>query len=169
QKRQEVLFLEKQTKLKFGHDTIVDGMVKDGLWDAFNDFKMGNCGEICADMHELTREQQVEVPGPRGRPSTIVDKDEDLGKFDLAKLRKLRPDLKENGGSVNKEHELGLMVIAKVSGYADAEQAPELFTTSSALAIPKAISRAGLEASQIDFYEINEAFSRCCTFKPKAA
>ena len=38
-------------------------------------------------------------------------------------------------------------------------QAPELFTTSPALAIPKAISRAGLEASQIDFYEINEAFS----------
>ncbi|GKA86833.1 acetyl-CoA acetyltransferase, cytosolic 1-like protein, partial [Tanacetum coccineum] len=88
QKRQEVLFLEKQTKLKFGHDTIVDGMVKDGLWDAFNDFKMGNCGEICADMHELTRKQQDDypiqsferVPGARGRPSTIVDKDEDLGK-----------------------------------------------------------------------------------------
>ncbi|PWA45441.1 Thiolase [Artemisia annua] len=190
---------------KFGHDTLVDGMVKDGLWDAFNDFKMGNCGEICADMHELTREQQddyaiqsfergiaardsgafaweivpVEVPGPRGRPSTIVDKDEDLGKFDPAKLRKLRPAFKENGGSVTagnssgindgaaalvlvsgeKALELGLKVIAKVSGYADAEQAPELFTTSPSLAIPKAISRAGLEASQIDFYEINEAFA----------
>lgn len=38
-------------------------------------------------------------------------------------------------------------------------QAPELFTTTPALAIPKAISRAGLEASQIDFYEINEAFA----------
>lgn len=38
-------------------------------------------------------------------------------------------------------------------------QAPEWFTTAPALAIPKAISNAGLEASQIDFYEINEAFS----------
>lgn len=38
-------------------------------------------------------------------------------------------------------------------------QAPELFTTAPALAIPKAISNAGLEASQIDFYEINEAFA----------
>lgn len=38
-------------------------------------------------------------------------------------------------------------------------QAPELFTTTPALAIPKAISRAGLDASQIDFYEINEAFA----------
>lgn len=38
-------------------------------------------------------------------------------------------------------------------------QAPELFTTAPALAIPKAVSNAGLEASQIDYYEINEAFS----------
>ncbi|GKD72290.1 acetyl-CoA acetyltransferase, cytosolic 1-like protein, partial [Tanacetum coccineum] len=37
---------------KFGHDTLVDGMVKDWLWGAFNDFKMGNCGEICADMRQ---------------------------------------------------------------------------------------------------------------------
>ncbi|KAI3809690.1 hypothetical protein L1987_19288 [Smallanthus sonchifolius] len=190
---------------KFGHDTLVDGILKDGLWDVFNDYKMGNCAEICADTHGITREQQddyaiqsfergiaardscafaweivpVEVPGPRGKPSTIVYKDDDLAKFDAAKLRKLRPAFKENGGSVTagnssgindgaaalvlvsgeKAVELGLIVIAKVSGYADAEQAPELFTTTPALAIPKAISRAGLDASQIDFYEINEAFA----------
>ena len=41
-------------------------------------------------------------------------------------------------------------------------QAPEFFTTAPALAIPKAISNAGLEASQIDFYEINEAFAVSC-------
>jgi len=61
--------------------------------------------------------------------------------------------------SGEKALELGLQVIAKITGYADAAQAPELFTTAPALAIPKAISRAGLEASQIDYYEINEAFS----------
>ncbi|KAK1359331.1 Acetyl-CoA acetyltransferase cytosolic 1-like protein [Heracleum sosnowskyi] len=54
---------------------------------------------------------------------------------------------------------LGLEVIAKISGYGDAAQSPELFTTSPALAIPKAISSAGIEASQVDFYEINEAFA----------
>ncbi|CAI9294903.1 unnamed protein product [Lactuca saligna] len=190
---------------KFGHDTLVDGILKDGLWDVYTDAKMGTCAELCADTHEITREQQddyaiqsferaiaardngafsweiapVEVPGPRGRPATIVDKDDDLAKFDAAKLRKLRPAFKENGGSVTagnssgindgaaalvlvsgeKALQLGLHVIAKVSGYADAEQAPELFTTTPALAIPKAISRAGLDASQIDFYEINEAFA----------
>ena len=44
---------------RYGHDTIVDGMVKDGLWDVYNDFGMGVCGEICADQHAVTREEQV--------------------------------------------------------------------------------------------------------------
>ncbi|CAL9126566.1 unnamed protein product, partial [Musa textilis] len=61
--------------------------------------------------------------------------------------------------SGKKALELGLQVIAKIRGYADAAHTPELFTTAPALAIPKALSNAGLEASQVDYYEINEAFS----------
>ncbi|KAK4386317.1 putative acetyl-CoA acetyltransferase, cytosolic 2 [Sesamum angolense] len=61
--------------------------------------------------------------------------------------------------SGEKALKLGLEVIAKITGYADAAQAPELFTTTPALAIPKAIKNAGLESSQIDYYEINEAFA----------
>nr|XP_009399886.1 PREDICTED: acetyl-CoA acetyltransferase, cytosolic 1 isoform X2 [Musa acuminata subsp. malaccensis]XP_018678464.1 PREDICTED: acetyl-CoA acetyltransferase, cytosolic 1 isoform X2 [Musa acuminata subsp. malaccensis] len=190
---------------RFGHDSLVDGMLKDGLWDVYNNVSMGICGEICADHHSITREEQdayairsnehgiaaqdsgafiweiapIEVSAGRGRPSVIIDKDESLEKFDPVKLRKLRPSFKENGGTVTagnassisdgaaalvlvsgeKALELGLQIIAKIRGYADAAQAPELFTTAPALAIPKAISNAGLEASQIDFYEINEAFS----------
>nr|ACU87560.2 acetyl-CoA C-acetyltransferase [Bacopa monnieri] len=190
---------------RLGHDSLVDGMLKDGLWDVYNDYGMGVCAEICAENHSITREAQddfavqsfergiaaqdagafsweivpVEVSGGRGRPSTTVDKDEGLGKFDAAKLRKLRPSFKETGGTVTagnassisdgaaalvlvsgeKAVKLGLEVIAKIRGYADAAQAPELFTTSPALAIPKAISNAGLEASQVDFYEVNEAFA----------
>ncbi|XP_054804451.1 acetyl-CoA acetyltransferase, cytosolic 1-like [Prosopis cineraria] len=190
---------------RLGHDTIIDGMLKDGLWDVYNDFAMGMCGEICADQHAITRDEQdsyaiqsfergisaqnaghfaweivpVKVSGVRGKPSTLVDKDEGLGKFDPVKLRKLRPSFKQNGGSVTagnasiisdgaaalvlvsgeKALKLGLQVIAKIKGYADAAQAPELFPTAPALAVPKAISNAGLKASQIDYYEINEAFS----------
>ncbi|XP_020103715.1 acetyl-CoA acetyltransferase, cytosolic 1-like [Ananas comosus] len=190
---------------RFGHDTLVDGMLKDGLWDVYNDFAMGMCAELCADNHSITREEQdsyaiqsnergiaardsgafaweiapVEVSAGRGKPSVIVDKDESLEKFDPAKLRKLRPSFKENGGTVTagnassisdgaaalvlvsgqKALELGLQVIAKITGYADAAQAPELFTTAPALAVPKAIAHAGLSASQVDYYEINEAFS----------
>lgn len=189
---------------RLGHDTIVDGMLKDGLWDVYNDFGMGVCAEICADKHTITRDEQdsyaigsfkrgiaaqnsglfaweiapVEMSSGRGKPSIIVDKDEGLEKFDAAKLRKLRPSFKE-GGSVTagnasiisdgaaalvlvsgvKVLELGLQVIAKIRGFADAAQAPEWFTTAPSLVIPKAIANAGLEASQIDYYEINEAFS----------
>ncbi|WOL13631.1 acetyl-CoA acetyltransferase, cytosolic 1-like [Canna indica] len=190
---------------RFGHDTLVDGMLKDGLWDVYNDCAMGMCAELCADNHSITRDDQdayaiqsnergiaardsgafaweiapVEVHGGRGKPSIIIDKDESLDKFDPAKLKKLRPSFKENGGTVTagnassisdgaaalvlvsgkKALELGLQVIAKIRGYADAAHAPELFTTAPAFAIPKAIWNAGLEASQVDYYEINEAFS----------
>lgn len=190
---------------RLGHDSLVDGMLKDGLWDVYNDCSMGTCAELCAEQHSITRENQddfavqsfergiaaqdagafaweivpVEVSAGRGKPSTIVDKDEGLGKFDPAKLRKLRPSFKENGGTVTagnassisdgaaalvlvsgeKVLKLGLQVIAKITGYADAAQASEMFTTAPALAIPKAISNAGLEASQVDCYEINEAFA----------
>ncbi|GMP41972.1 hypothetical protein CsSME_00011881 [Camellia sinensis var. sinensis] len=166
-------------------------MFKDGLWDVYNDYGMGVCAELCAEQHKVTREEPddyavqsfergiaaqdsgafaweivlVEVSGGRGKPSTIVDKDEGLGK--------------ETGGSVTAGNassisdgaaalvlvsgettlKLGLHVIGKIAGYADAAQAPELFTTAPALAIPKAISNAGLEASQVDYYEINEVFA----------
>ncbi|KAK4341768.1 hypothetical protein RND71_037584 [Anisodus tanguticus] len=190
---------------RLGHDSLVDGMLKDGLTDVYKDCGMGVCAEICAENHKITREEQddyavqsfergiaaqeadafaweivpVEVPGGRGKPSIIVDKDDGIGKFDAAKLRKLRPSFKDKDGTVTagnassishgaaalvlvsgeKAIKLGLNVIAKISGYADAAQEPELFTTAPALAIPKAIKSASLEASQIEYYEINEAFA----------
>jgi acetyl-CoA C-acetyltransferase len=61
--------------------------------------------------------------------------------------------------SKSKMEALGLKPIGKIKGYADAEQAPEWFTTSPAVAIPKAMAKAGLTASDISFYELNEAFS----------
>lgn len=48
---------------RLGHDTIIDGMLKDGLWDVYNDFGMGVCAELCADQHKITREEQVIVCG----------------------------------------------------------------------------------------------------------
>ncbi|XP_075486870.1 acetyl-CoA acetyltransferase 2-like isoform X1 [Primulina tabacum] len=194
-----------RTGSRLGHDTIIDGMIKDGLWDVYNDFGMGVCAELCAAQHKITREEQdsyavqsfkrgitaetsgafnweivpVEISGSRERPSTIIDKDEGLGKFDANKLRKLKPSFQKNGGSVTAGNassisdgaaalvlvsgamaiKHGLEVMAKIRGYADGAQAPELFTTAPAIAIPKAISNSGLEANSIDYYEINEAFS----------
>jgi len=191
--------------MRFGHGEVVDGMLKDGLWDVYNDYAMGMSAELCAVNHTVSRAAQddfaiqsyekaiaannsgafkweiapVEVPGGRGKPSILVEKDEGIDKLDAGKLKKLRPAFKPDGGSVTagnassisdgaaalvlvsgaKAKELGLQVIAKIRGYADAAQSPELFTTSPAIAIPKAISRAGIDQSQVDFYEINEAFA----------
>uniref|UniRef100_A0A453AB29 Thiolase N-terminal domain-containing protein n=2 Tax=Aegilops tauschii subsp. strangulata TaxID=200361 RepID=A0A453AB29_AEGTS len=159
---------------RFGHDSLVDGMLKDGLWDVYGDCAMGVCAELCADNHALTREDQdafaiqsnergiaardsgafaweivpVEVPVGRGKQPVLVEKDESLDRFDPAKLRKLRPSFKENAGTVTagnassisdgaaalvlvsgqKAQELGLQVLARIKGFADAAQAPELFT-----------------------------------------
>ncbi|KAG5516232.1 hypothetical protein RHGRI_037061 [Rhododendron griersonianum] len=174
---------------RLGHDTIIDGMLKDGLWDVYNDFGMGVCAELCADQQNITRAEQDAyaiqsfdcgiaaqrkgafvweiVPvtvGGRGKPAIIVDADEGLGKIfhfstdvNVCKYSDGAAALALVSGK--KASELGLQVIAKIRGYDDAAQAPELFTTAPALAIPKAITNAGLEASQIDYYEINEAFS----------
>ncbi|KAL0400383.1 UNVERIFIED_CONTAM: Acetyl-CoA acetyltransferase, cytosolic 1 [Sesamum radiatum] len=186
---------------RLGHDSLVDGMLKDGLWDVYNDVGMGVCAELCAEHHSITREQQddyavhsferglllkmlVPLHGRLCRLKYLGEEEDHpqlliRTKFDAAKLRKLRPSFKETGGTVTagnassisdgaaalvlvsgeKALKLGLEVIGKITGYADAAQAPELFTTAPALAIPKAISNAGLNASQIDYYEINEAFA----------
>ena len=44
---------------RIGNDTIIDGMMKDGLWDVYNDIGMGACAEICSDQHSIKREEQV--------------------------------------------------------------------------------------------------------------
>ena len=61
--------------------------------------------------------------------------------------------------SKEKADELGLKPIAKILSYADAEQAPEWFTTTPSLAVPKAVAKAGLKMDDISFWELNEAFA----------
>jgi acetyl-CoA C-acetyltransferase len=61
--------------------------------------------------------------------------------------------------SASKAAELGLKPIARITGYADAAQEPEWFTTAPAKALPKALAKAGLSMDAVDFFEFNEAFS----------
>jgi acetyl-CoA C-acetyltransferase len=61
--------------------------------------------------------------------------------------------------SKEKMEALGLKPLAKIRAYADAEQAPEWFTTTPSLALPKAVAKAGLQMTDLDFVELNEAFS----------
>ncbi len=61
--------------------------------------------------------------------------------------------------SKEKAEALGLKPLAKLIGYADAEQAPEWFTTTPSIAVPKAVAKAGLKMEDIQYFELNEAFS----------
>jgi len=119
---------------------------------------------------------EVEVKG-RGE-STFVKEDEEYKKLRADKVATLKPAFSKDGTvtavnaskindgasalvlmSKEKANELGLKPIAIIRGYADAEQAPNDFTTTPSLAIPLAVKKAGLEMTQIEFVEINEAFA----------
>ncbi len=197
-------YLDKaRTGYRLGHGQVVDGLVKDGLWDVYNDFHMGSAAELCAVECNISREEQdahaiesykrsqaaqragkfkdeivsVEVTDRKGA-MTAVTEDEEIHAVKFDKIPSLKPVFKKDGTvtaanastlndgaaaliliSGSKLKELGLRPLARIRGYADAQQAPEWFTTAPAKAIPRALQHAGIEPSQVDFYEINEAFS----------
>ncbi|MGN6295425.1 MAG: acetyl-CoA C-acyltransferase [Ginsengibacter sp.] len=119
----------------------------------------------------------VEIPQRKGEPVLML-KDEEPFNVTFEKIPELKSPF-EKGGSVTaanastindgaaavvlmsseKADSLGLKPIAKILSYADAEQAPEWFTTTPSLALPKAIKKAGLKVEDVDFFELNEAFS----------
>jgi acetyl-CoA C-acetyltransferase len=164
---------------------------------------MGTCGDLCADNHQFTREEQdnfaiesyqrsanawkngffttevipVQIPQRKGDP-LIFNEDEEYKNVQLDKIPTLKPAFSPEGTvtaanastlndgaaalvlmSLSKAKELGLQPLAKIRTYADAAQAPELFTTSPALAINKALNKLQISPEHVDFYELNEAFS----------
>jgi len=119
----------------------------------------------------------VPIPQRKGDP-VMVTTDEQFTKVDFNKMAQLKSPFKKDGSvtaanssslndgasavvlmSASKAKSLGLKPLAKIRGFADAECEPVNFTIAPALAIPKALKRAGLETSDIQFWEINEAFS----------
>ncbi|KAH8160323.1 hypothetical protein CIB48_g7921 [Xylaria polymorpha] len=190
---------------KFGDQSLVDGMLKDGLTDAYKKEHMGLAAELCSDDHGFSREEQdayaiatyqraqaataagifskeivpVEVSGGRGKPPVQITTDEEVKNLNIDKLKTVRPVFKPKDGTVTaanaaplndgaaavvlmseaKVKELGVTPIAKILGWGDAAREPERFTTAPALAIPKALKHAGITDKDVDFYEINEAFS----------
>lgn len=119
----------------------------------------------------------VEVPQRRGEP-VVVDHDEEYKNLRRDKVPTLRPVFDKEGSvtaanastlndgasavvlmSKEKMEALGLTPLAKIVSYADAAHAPEWFTTAPSKALPVALGKAGLQNSDIDFWELNEAFS----------
>src|SRR4030095_13242764 len=119
----------------------------------------------------------VEIPARKGE-TLRFEKTEDPWNVKFDKIPGLKPAFGKDGTvtaanastmndgaaalvlmSKEKADELQLKPIAKIISYADAEQAPEKFTTTPSVAVPKAVKKAGLQMSDIDYYELNEAFS----------
>ena len=197
-------YLDKaRTGYKLGNATMVDGLVKDGLWDVYKDYHMGSAAELCATECKISREEQDAYAlesyrrskeayekglfkneispisiAVKGKDALVISEDEEYKNLRADKVPTLKPAFQKDGTvtaanssklndgaaalvlmSKEKADALGIKPIAKILSYADAQQAPEWFTTTPAKALPKAIQKAGIKADQIDFYEINEAFS----------
>lgn len=196
-------YLDKaRTGYKLGNQVVTDGLIKDGLWDVYNDYHMGSAAELCAAECKISREDQdafaiesykrsqaayekglfkneivpVEIEGRAG--VTVVAEDEEYKAVKFDKIPALKPVFKKDGTvtaanastlndgasalvlmSKEKADELGIKPLAIIRGFADAQQAPEWFTTAPSKAIPRAIAHAKISAADVDYYEINEAFS----------
>ena len=119
----------------------------------------------------------VEIPQRKGEPIFFV-KDEEPFNVKFDKIPTLNPAFQKDGTvtaanastmndgaaalvlmSKEKANELGLKPIAIIKSYADAEQAPEWFTTTPSIAVPKAVAKAGLKMEDISYWELNEAFA----------
>ena len=119
----------------------------------------------------------VAIPQKKGDP-VLFAKDEEPFNVKFEKIPELKSAFQKDGSvtaanastmndgaaalvlmSKEKADELGLKPIAKIKSYADAEQAPEWFTTTPAVAVPKAVAKAGLTMEDISYWELNEAFA----------
>ncbi|MGJ1197859.1 acetyl-CoA C-acyltransferase [Sphingobacterium spiritivorum] len=187
---------------KYGSQSLVDGVQKDGLSDAYTQDAMGVFGELCADKYAIGREEQdayaigsyqrsreawetgkftnevVPVVIATRKGEQIIAQDEEFSQVNFDKIPSLKPAFKKDGTitaanastisdgaaalllvSEDKVKEWGLNPLAEIVAYADAEQAPEWFTTTPRIATEKVLKKAGLSLSDIDYFEFNEAFS----------
>lgn len=196
-------YVQMRNGVKFGPTSLVDGMQRDGLQDAYDNNAMGVSADLCAAEYKITREQQdafaiqsyersakaweagkfnnevvpVAVPQRRGEP-IMVTKDEEYTNVKLDKIPTLSAVFTKEGTvtaanastindgaaavilmSEEKAQAMGLKPLATILSYADAAQEPKWFTTSPAKALPKALDKAGLKLSDVDYFEFNEAFS----------
>ncbi len=190
---------------RMGNGQVVDLMINDGLWCPFENWHMGNTGEIVADKHQITRETQddfaynshrkanearekgyfsdeiipIEIPQKKGDP-VILDYDEPVRPDTTVEaLGKLKPAFKKDGGTVTagnapgvndggsavvvtsaeKAAELGIEPLARVVSYATSGIEPKYIMLAPVEGVRKAVKKAGWELSDVELFELNEAFS----------
>jgi len=188
---------------RMGDGAVVDSMVRDGLWCACEDFHMGMTGELVAEKHSISREEQdayalashrkaaaawregrfdaevvpVEVKSKKG--SVMVTRDESVREdASMEALAALKPAFKKDGTvtagnapgvndaaaalvvmSAEKAKQLGLKPMATIRAQATSGVAPKWVMLAPVSGVKKVLERAGWAMSDVDLFELNEAFS----------
>ncbi|MBA1245305.1 acetyl-CoA C-acetyltransferase [Pseudomonas japonica] len=193
-----------RTGLRMGHATMVDTLISDGLWDAFNDYHMGITAENLVEKYDISREDQdtfaaasqhkaaaavesrrfhseispVSVPQRKGEPLQIVDDEQPRAGTTVEALAKLKPAFKKDGSvtagnasslndgaaavilmSAEKAAALGLPVLARIAGYANAGVDPAIMGIGPVSATRRCLENAGWALEDLDLIEANEAFA----------
>jgi acetyl-CoA C-acetyltransferase len=190
---------------RMGNQSVVDLMIQDGLWCPFENWHMGNTGEVVAEKYEITREEQdsfafdshrkaaeaqaagrfkdeivpVEIPQKKGEP-VVLDYDEPVRPdTTVESLGKLKPAFKRDGGTVTagnapgvndgasalivttaaKAKELGIEPLARVVASATSGIEPKFIMMAPVQGVLNVLKKAGWEMSDVDLFELNEAFS----------
>lgn len=193
-----------RTGLRMGNGALVDSMIKDGLWDVFNDYHMGITAENLAEQYGISREAQdafaaqsqqkamaaieagrfhdeitpIAVPQRKGEPLTFDTDEQPRADTTTQSLGKLRPAFKADGCvtagnasslndgaaavmlmSATKAHALGLPVLARIAGYANAGVDPAVMGIAPVSATQRCLAKAGWSLQELDLIEANEAFA----------
>ena len=193
-----------RTGLRMGHSTLVDTLISDGLWDAFNDYHMGVTAENLVEKYGISREDQdtfaaasqhraaaaieskrfaseitpVSVPQRKGDPVQVVDDEQPRAGTTVESLAKLKPAFKKDGTvtagnasslndgaaavilmSAEKAAALGLPVLARIAGYANAGVDPAIMGIGPVSATRRCLEKAGWALEDVDLFEANEAFA----------
>jgi acetyl-CoA C-acetyltransferase len=194
-----------RTGYHMGHGELVDSMIRDGLWDVYNQFHMGEAAEICADTLGISREDQdqfavlsyrralealqrgefrreiVSVPvSQRDGADQLVEEDEEPKRVSLERLPTLKPAFRKGGrvtagnaSSISdgaaalvvmleeKAKALRLNPLARIVNYGSFATDPAWFTTAPVHAISTLLKKTGRKITDVDLFEINEAFAVC--------
>ena len=190
---------------RMGNQTVVDLMIHDGLWCPFENWHMGNTGEVVAEKYQIGRSEQdefaynshrkaheaqqagrfrdeivpIEIPQKKGDPITL-DYDEPVRPDTTVEtLGKLKPAFKKDGGTVtagnapgvndgasaivvtsaDKARELGVEPMARIVASATSGIEPKLIMMAPVQGVLNVLKKAGWEMSDVDLFELNEAFS----------
>ena len=182
---------------RLGHGQVIDSMIKDGLWDVYNNFHMGTAAELCVKKYKFTRKAQdewaiqsykraqeaishgyfkdeiVPVKIEEGKKIILIDQDEGPSRVNFEKIPGLQPVFEKDGtitaanaSSLN-DGAAALVLssekkgtqLAKILGWSTHAQEPEWFTTAPIEAVKKLLKKLKMKTSDIDLFEINEAFA----------